>query len=67
VKRFLVNCDVAEINPPPNSLDVALVDFFAKLETVLKRIRLQDFEDIKVDVAVELNAVNLDAFRNCNF
>jgi hypothetical protein len=67
VKRFVVNRGVAEISHPPHSLDVALVEFFPKFKTVLKRRRFQDFEDIKVDVAVELNAVNLDVFRNCNF
>jgi hypothetical protein len=40
VKRFLVNRGVAEINHPPHSLDVALVDFFPKVKTVLKRRRL---------------------------
>jgi hypothetical protein len=28
---------------------------------------IQYFEDIKSEVAVELNVVSLDAFRNCKF
>jgi hypothetical protein len=67
VKRFHVNRGVAEISHLPHSLDVAILDFFPKVKTVLKRRRLQDFEDVKFDVNVELNAVNLDAFHNCNF
>jgi hypothetical protein len=67
VKLFLMKRGVPDINNPPFSLDVTLVNPFPKVKTFIKRIRLQYFEDIKSEVAVELNVVNLDAFRNCKF
>jgi transposase len=63
VKLFLAKHGVVEISHPPYSPDLAPVEFFLfpTVKSALKGNRFQDVEDIKKNVAAELNAVPLEA------
>jgi hypothetical protein len=64
VKIFVAKHGVIGIGRPPCSPDLAPANFFLfpTAKTALKGKRFQEVEDIKKNVAAELDAVPLDAF-----
>ena len=65
IREFLVKNNIAVLEQPPYSPDLAPCDFFLlpKLKEVIKGTRFQDSEAIKTAVTRELGAIPEDSFQ----
>lgn len=67
VKQFLAEKQVAVLEHPPYSPDLAPCDFwlFPKLKNVVKGTHFESVEDIKTSVTGVLKGLRTDAFEGC--
>jgi len=67
IREFLAKNNIALLEQPPNSPDLAPCDFFLfpKLKEVIKGTCFQDSEAIKTAVARELQAIPEESFQEC--
>ena len=66
-EEFLAENNIAVLEQPPYSPDLAPCDFFLfpKLKEVIKRTRFQDSEAIETAVTRELRAIPEESFEEC--
>ena len=67
IQEFLAKNNIAVLEQPPYSPDLAPCDFFLfpKLKEVIKGTRFQDSEAIKTAVVRELQAISEESFQEC--
>ena len=67
IREFLAKNNIAVLEQPPYSPDLAPCDFFLfpKLKDVIKRTRFRDSEAIKTDVTREFRAISEESFQEC--
>ena len=67
IREFLAKSNIAVLEQPPYSPDLAPCDFFLfpKLKEVIKGTRFQDSEAIKTAVTRELRAILEESFQEC--
>ena len=65
--EFLAKNNIAVLEQPPYSPDLAPCDFFlfSKLKEVIKGTRFQDSEVIKTAVTRELRVIREESFQEC--
>ena len=65
--EFLAKNNIAVLEQPPYSSDLAPCDFFLfpKLKEVIKETHFQDSEEIKTAVTRELRAIPEESFKQC--
>jgi len=67
-RSFFAKYNIAVLEKPPYSLDLAPCDFFLfpkLLKEVIKRTRFQDSEAIKTAVTRELRTIPEESFQEC--
>lgn len=67
IREFLAKKNIAVLEQPPYSPDLAPCDFFLfpKLKEVMKGTRFDDAEDIKKAVTTELRSIPQESFQQC--
>ena len=67
IREFLAKNNIAVLEQPPYSPDLAPCDFFLfpRLKKVIKETHLQDLEAIKTAVTRELQAIPEESFQEC--
>ena len=67
IREFLDKNNIAVLEQPPYSPDLAPCDFFLfpQLNKVIKGTRFQDSEAIKTAVTRELLAISEESFQKC--
>ena len=67
IRQFLAENNIAVLEQPPYSPDLALCDFFLfpKLKGVIKGTRFQDSKAITTAVTKELRAIPMESFQKC--
>ena len=67
IRQFLAENDLAVLEQPPYSPDLAPCDFFLfpKLKGVIKGTRFQDSKAITTAVTKELRAIPMESFQKC--
>jgi len=67
IQEFLAKNNIAVLEQPPYSPDLAPCDFFlfSKLKEVIKGTRFQDSEAIKPAVTKELRVIPEESFQKC--
>ena len=67
IREFLDKNNIAVLEQPPYSPDLAPCDFFLflKLKEVIKGTRFQDSEAIKTAVTRDLHAIPEESFQEC--
>jgi len=67
IQEFLAKNNIAVLEQPPYSLDLAPCDFFLfpKLKKVIKRTCFQDSKAIKTAVTKELRAIPEESIQEC--
>ena len=67
IREFLAKNNIAVLEQPPYSSDLALCDFFLfpKLKEAIKGTCFQDLEAIKTAVMRELRAIPEKSFQEC--
>ena len=67
IRQFLAEKNVAVLDQPPYSPDLAPCDFFLfpKLKEVIKGTHFSDVETIKTAVTTELRRIPQDSFQEC--
>ena len=67
ILEFLAKNNIAVLEQPPYSPDLAACDFFLfpKLKEVIKGTRFQDLEAMKTAVMGELRAIPEEFFQEC--
>ena len=65
IRELLAKNNIAVLEQPPNSPDLASCDFFLflKLKEVIKETHFQDLEAIKTAVTRELRAIPEESFQ----
>lgn len=67
IRQFLAERNIAVLDQPPYSPDLAPCDFFLfpKLKEVIKGTHFSDVETIKMAVTTELRNIPKEAFQQC--
>jgi hypothetical protein len=67
VQQFLTKKHIPVITQPPDSMDLALMDFwlFPTLKMGLKGTRFATMVDIKLNAMAELRKITKETFRHC--
>lgn len=67
VQQFLAKHQIAQVQQPPYSPDLAPCDFFLfpKVKKVMKGRRFDDVDDIKTNTTKELQAIPKEDFQKC--
>ena len=67
IRQFLAENNIAVLEQPPYSPDLAPCDFFLfpKLKGVIKGTRFQDSKAITTAVTKELRAIPMESFQKC--
>ena len=67
IRQFLAENNIAVLEQPPYSPDLAPCDFFLfpKLKGVINRTRFQDSKAITTAVTKELRAIPMESFQKC--
>ena len=67
IRQFLAENNIAVLEQPPYSPDLAPCDFFlfSKLKGVIKGTRFQDSKAITTAVTKELRAIPMESFQKC--
>ena len=67
IRQFLAENNIAVLEQPPYSPDLAPRDFFLfpKLKEVIKETRFQDSKTITTAVTKELRAIPMESFQKC--
>ena len=67
IGQFFAERNIATLEYPPYSLDLASCDFFLfpKIKSVLKRTHFSDIDSIKMAATTELKKIPENAFQEC--